>query len=243
MKDRFSSYAADYAAFRPTYPPELFAFIYKHLQTFEAAWDAGTGNGQAAAVLAEKFNRVLATDISEQQLKSAVTRSNISYRVAGEEIESDPAVFDLVTVAQAIHWFDREKFYAEVKRVLKPDGVVAVWGYGLFRISREIDEVIDHFYTRVIGPYWDAERKHIDNHFRSIEFPFNEISVPLFSFTKEWTMDELAGYLKTWSAVRKFMAATDRDPVEGVIRQLEVFRSARTFKVTFPLFMRMGRVR
>ena len=242
MKDRFSAHAKQYAAFRPTYPAELFAFIYEHVRHFDCAWDAGTGNGQVARALAGSFTRVFATDISEQQLSNAQAGPAISYLVAAEKTTFPENSIDLITVAQAIHWFDRGIFYNEVRRVAKPDAVLAVWGYGLLRILPEIDILLDHFYTRVIGSYWDKERKLVDDHYRSISFPFDEIATPSFQFSFRWTLEELKGYLSTWSSVQKYWKEMGVNPVDAFIEEVRPAWKAAVQTIKFPLFVKMGRV-
>lgn len=240
MKDRFSGHASQYATFRPRYPLELYDFIFNHVKTFDQAWDAGTGNGQAAEVLATKFKKVLATDISSKQIQQAVAKPNITYAVAGERSNLPHKSVDLVTVAQAVHWFDRKTYYQEVKRVLKPGGAIALWGYGLLKISPEVDPLITEFYTNVVGPYWDPERRLIDEQLKTIEFPFHEISAPSFAMTFRWTSDELEGYLNTWSATQKFIQANSKNPVDELMERLRRMHLDETLSVKFPLFMRVG---
>ena len=177
MKDRFSDQSKLYSTFRPTYPQALYDFIFSHVDRYDLAWDAGTGNGQAARDLAKRFNHVEATDISPRQLENAAPSERITYSMAGEVTTLQSKSVDLVTVAQAIHWFDCDKFYQEVRRVAKPNALLAVWGYGLLRIHPDIDAKIDHFYIAVVGPYWDKQRKLIDEHYQTISFPFKEIPI------------------------------------------------------------------
>jgi len=242
MKDRFSSYAGQYALFRPTYPRELYDFIFSHLNHFETAWDAGTGNGQVARDLAVKFTCVKAADISAQQLKNAYPAENVSYSLAAEETDFPAKTFDLITVAQAIHWFNLIPFYAEVRRVAKPNAALAVWGYGLLRVVPEIDSPLDHFYTAIVGPYWDKERKLIDEHYRTLSFPFDEIESPGFPFSFRWTLDEFQGYLSTWSSVQKYKTEKGVDPVESFIEEIRPLWKEEIQTVKFPLFLRMGRI-
>ncbi|MDZ7647171.1 MAG: class I SAM-dependent methyltransferase [Cytophagales bacterium] len=185
MIDLFSSHSQQYAEFRPSYPQALYDFIYSHVRTFEIAWDSGTGNGQAARVLSNRFKKVLATDISSKQLEQADKASSISYSIAVEKTEFANSSIDLITVAQAMHWFDLDKFYQEVNRVAKPDALLAIWGYGLLRIDPAIDSLVTDFYKSVVGPYWNKQRKLIDEAYQAIPFPFNEIETPKFeiSFT------------------------------------------------------------
>jgi SAM-dependent methyltransferase len=242
MKDRFSSHAGQYAAFRPTYPRELYDFIFSHLNHSDKAWDAGTGNGQVARDLAEKFTWVDATDISPQQIKNAYPANNISYSLAAEKTRFPDKTFDLITVAQAIHWFNIISFYSEVRRVAKRNAVLAVWGYGLLRIVPEIDSPLDHFYTAVVGPYWDKERRLIDEHYRTLSFPFDEIESPDFPFSFRWTLDEFQGYLSTWSSVQKYKSEKGIDPVESFIDEIRPSWKEKIQTVKFPLFLRIGRI-
>lgn len=240
MKDRFSDQARQYAAFRPHYPKELYDFVFSHVKAFDQAWDAGTGNGQAAEVLSTRFKNVIATDISAKQLEEATRKENIVYEVAGETTQLADRSIDLVTVAQAIHWFNRPRFYEEVRRVARPGAVVAVWVYGLLKISSVIDPLIDDFYSRVVGPYWDPERKLIDDELTSMEFPFEEIKVPAFRMQFRWTLAELEGYLNTWSATQRRIREIGDNPVNELMKRIG---PAKGFVVEFPLFLRLGKVR
>jgi len=241
-KDLFSSQADQYAAFRPTYPKELYNFILSYVKNFGTAWDAGTGNGQVARDLSDHFEKIIATDISAKQLENAYQSDNIFYFQTGETIMFSGKRFDFICVAQAIHWFDREKFYNEIKRVAKPEAVVAVWGYGLLSIHSGIDFLIRGFYVNVIGPYWDSERKLIDEEYKTISFPFAEIEVPTFSFSFEWTLAELQGYLNTWSSVQKYIKENQINPVEKLIDQIQPMWLSEKMEVKFPLFLRLGRI-
>jgi SAM-dependent methyltransferase len=241
-KDLFSSHASQYAAFRPTYPKELYDFIFSQLKDFDSAWDAGTGNGQVARDLSKRFKKIFATDISDKQIENAVQAENIFYSVAGETTSFLNKSFDLICVAQAIHWFDRAKFYEEVKRVAKPDALLAIWGYGLLSIDAEIDKHIKDFYTNIVGSYWDKERKLIDEEYKTIAFPFKEISSPPFEFSFQWTLPELHGYLTTWSAVQKFIKANESNPVDNLIQKILPLWNSDKKQIRFPLFTRMGTV-
>jgi len=239
-KDLFSNHANQYAAFRPTYPKELYDFVFKHVKEFESAWDAGTGNGQVARDLSKRFNKVIATDISAKQIEKAYQAENIFYSIASEATSFQENTFDLICVAQAIHWFDREKFYAEVKRVAKLDALIAVWGYSLLSVSPEIDFHIKDFYVNIVGPYWDKERKLIDEQYETIAFPFQEIKTPEFSFSFQWTLNELQGYLETWSSVQKIIRENNYNPVEEFIQRIAPFWKSAVMTIQFPLFMRIG---
>lgn len=241
MKDRFSNQASAYAVFRPTYPRALYDFILGLVQHKQTAWDCATGNGQVARDLAPDFKEVYATDSSVEQIKKAVLAPNIFYSVCPAEKSTFPDhTFDLITVGQALHWLNFDAFYDEVRRVGKRNAVLAVWGYGLLRISPEIDAVISDFYVNIIGSYWDAERRHVDNHYQSVPFPFHEIKSPEFEFSFLWTLSELEGYLNTWSSVQKFIQANDSDPVQLVIEKVKPLWKLDKMRVSFPLFTRIG---
>jgi len=244
MKDNFSNQAEQYAGFRPYYPKALYDFVFSHIKNFNTALDVATGNGQAASVLAEHFTKVFATDISQKQLDKAIQKENIIYSIeAAEKFSFQNDYFDLITVAQAIHWFDFDKFYAEVKRTLKDDGLMVVIGYGLIRINNEVNAVIDHFYTNVIGSYWDKERKHVDEEYRTIPFPFIEIESPKLFIEYEWTLDHFVNYLGTWSAVQHFIKEHNSNPIDcDIMQSLQlVWDATEKKKISFPLFIKAGR--
>jgi SAM-dependent methyltransferase len=245
MKDLFSSHAATYAAFRPTYPEALYEFVFSFVKHKGTAWDCGTGNGQVASRLAKDFERVYATDISENQLKNAVTAPNIDYSLTPAEKTSFPEdSFDLITVGQALHWFDLDKFYAECRRVGKPASVIALWGYGNIMINREVDSIVDHLYTEVVGKYWDSARRHVETAYRDIPFPFDSRKTPSFFIEAEWTLAHLIGYLESWSATQKYMKENGVNPVKNVEKQLlEAIHAARPFPIRFPVFLKLGSVK
>lgn len=243
MKDRFSQHASQYAAFRPTYPHELYEFLLSQVSSRQIAWDCATGNGQVAVDLSPYFKQVMATDMSKNQLDHAPPAANILYSVSqSEKTPFPPSTFDLITVAQAIHWFNIPDFYSEAKRVAKRGGVLAVWGYGLLRIEPTIDEYILDFYVNIIGSYWDPERKLIDERYQTIPFPFEEISSPSFDFSFHWGLEELRGYLTTWSSVQKYIQQHGRNPVDALIEVIKPMWREPKLKITFPLFVRCGRI-
>ncbi len=241
MKDNFSKNSSDYAQFRPKYPAELFGFLESLLEQKQAAWDCGTGNGQVAVELAKFFNRVEATDISQAQLEQAEKVSNLNYSLQSAEKTNFPDnSFDLISVAQAIHWFDFSQFYKEVKRSLKPGGVIAVIGYGLIKSNEQTNELINHFYREVLGDYWDPERRYLEDGYRSIGFPFEEINTPALEMEFVWDFGHLIGYLKTWSGVRHFQIKQGYDPVEAISGELRnAFGEHGVVK--FPIFLRVGK--
>ena len=237
--------AASYAKFRPTYPAEVLAFILGQVPVKQCAWDCATGNGQVAGVLADHFEAVYATDISRQQLDNAVFKDNIFYSVQpAEQTNFSRHQFDLITVGQAIHWFDFGTFYNEVERTLKDKGILAVIGYGPMRTEGELHDIIQHFYTAIVGKYWDAERKYIDELYETIPFPFDEIGCPAFSIKYNWTIDELMGYLSTWSAVGNYLKATGQDPIQIIIDNVRgAYKDVERIQFSFPVLLRIGKKR
>jgi hypothetical protein len=221
-KDNFSKQADIYAKCRPQYPSELYHFLVNQVKNHHLAWDCGTGNGLVATRLAAFFDKVIATDASQSQLAYAKPLPNIEYRIAKAEASSlSSNSVDLVTVAQAIHWFDFETFFDEVRRVAHHDTIIAVWGYGLLKISPELNEVLQYLYADILGSYWDVERKHLDCAYQTIPFPFKTIEVPQFNIRLQWNLTQLVGYLKTWSSVQKFIAAKGYNPLKEIAYDLE----------------------
>jgi ubiquinone/menaquinone biosynthesis C-methylase UbiE len=243
MKDLFSSQSKIYAAFRPTYPKELYQFVFKHVNESMAAWDCATGNGQVALYLATSFKEVYATDISQQQLDHAVKEKNIFYSLSpAEKTPFRDNQFDLITVAQALHWFDRDLFYHEVTRVGKPGSIVAIWGYGLMRVDPIIDSLIMEFYNETVGPYWDDARRLVEQEYRTIPFPFAEIKAPLFFIKVQWVLDQLSGYFSSWSATQSYIRDKGHDPVAPFIESIQKHWRQEAMSVTFPIFSRVGKV-
>jgi SAM-dependent methyltransferase len=243
--DNFSKQSAQYSIYRPTYPQALYDFLLSHTLGREAAWDCGTGNGQVAARLAQTFTHVWATDISENQLRQAPIIPNITYvHTRAEQTSFQANTFDLVTIAQAIHWFDFDKFYQEVYRTAKPHALIAAWGYGLLHIDAVPDPLIEAFYSDQIGNYWDSERKYIDEAYQTIPFPFEEIPTPGFTINVSWNLAELEGYFSTWSSVQKYMAIHQQNPVTNFIQQVKQHwhRPEEKKPIRFPVFMRVGRI-
>ncbi|HKJ76269.1 MAG TPA: class I SAM-dependent methyltransferase [Gammaproteobacteria bacterium] len=243
--DHFAPVAADYGRHRPGYPPGLFAFLADTAPGTRRAWDCATGTGQAARGLAEHFAEVRATDASAGQVEQAEGPTNVRYSVAPAEAGGlDDASADLVTVAQALHWFDLPAFYAEVRRVLRPGGLLAVWSYNLLEAGPAVDAVIERLYRDRLGPYWPTERRHVENGYRDLPFPFRPVAAPAFAMTSEWTLAGLTGYLGTWSAVARCREAEGTDPVAEVEAALAAaWGPADTARpVRWPLTLRVGRV-
>lgn len=217
FKDHFSSASGDYAAFRPSYPDALFVWLAGQCRDHEVAWDCATGSGQAATGLARHFRQVIATDASAEQIAHASGPENIVFRVAPAESSGlANRSIDLITVAQAAHWFDLPAFYAEVRRVLKPKGLIALWGYGRLVLPGKLDEPFEHFYSGILGTYWPPERKLIDDGYRDLDFPFEEIRAPEFFIEVEWNLPRLLAYLSTWSAVKRYEADNGHGPLPSL---------------------------
>jgi SAM-dependent methyltransferase len=242
--DYFTPIVEHYALYRPSYPGKLFDWLAEISPQRELAWDCGAGGGQATVGLAARFAHVVGTDISAAQLATAPSLANVEYRVAADEASglADHSV-DTVTVAQALHWFDLPKFYAEVSRVLKPRGIIAAWGYNRLKIDHPgLQLVLDRFYDETIGAYWPPERVHVENSYRDLPFPFTRIEAPAFSLYKEWSREHLLGYLRSWSAVGRFKAANGFDPVSELAEEIGAYwREGRIHRIDWPLFIHVGR--
>jgi SAM-dependent methyltransferase len=245
FRDHFAQAAGAYATFRPRYPAALFAALAGLAPARHLAWDCATGTGQAALGLAEHFEHVVATDASAAQLRAAAPHPRVRYARAPAEASGLAArSVALVTVAQALHWLDRPAFYAEVGRVLVPDGVIAVWSYGRIEIGPDVDQLIRTFYDRTVGPYWPPERALVETGYRTIEFPFAELSLPALQIEADLTLEQVAGYVGTWSAVLRYRAATGRDPVPELLDRVRPLWGGpgRARTVRWPLASRAGRV-
>jgi SAM-dependent methyltransferase len=211
----FTTVAREYANFRPGYPPELFAWLARVAPHHDAAWDCGCGSGQASAALAEHFATVHATDVAAEQIAAAKPHARVQYSVAPAERSGLPAgSVDLVTVAQALHWFDVEAFYAEARRVARPGALLAVWNYPRPRfVDPQLDRHFLEFYRGVVGPYWPAERRHIESNYTTLPFPFEELPHPEFGLTLRWNLEQVLGYVASWSATARYRKARGDDPV------------------------------
>lgn len=244
FKDYFSQQAAGYATYRPTYPAALFSFAASLVDTHELAWDCATGSGQAALGIAPYFTRVVATDASAAQIEHAGRHPHIEYRVANAEHSglADTSV-DLITVATALHWFDLDAFYMEAHRVLKAGGAIAVWGYGDPVLDvPALHAAVERFNFDTLADYWPVERSVLAGGYRSLPFPFDEIETPMWTLEETWTLSELLGYLRTWSAVQRYIDATHRDPVPELESELRDLWGApeQRHRIQWPVRMRAG---
>jgi len=246
-KDYFSDRSALYAVFRPTYPEPLFDTLAKLPARRSVALDCGTGNGQAAVGLSTRFERVVAIDASAEQLEHAIPAPNVAYHHAQAEASGLPdGSVDLVTVAQALHWFDIPAFFAEAQRVLVPGGDIAVWGYGDPTVDdAAVQSVVHDFNRGTLEDYWPPERHLLLGGYGAVEFPFDEIATPSFSLEQRWSLDQLTGFLRTWSATTRFAAKHGRDPVAGIESPLARAwgDGGETRLIRWPLYLRAGRVR
>lgn len=245
--DHFSDRAAEYARFRPRYPAKLFTYLASLVAPRTTAWDCATGSGQAALALAEHFARVFATDASAEQLAHARPHPKVEYRIAAAERSGlDSASVDLITVAQALHWFDIPAFFVEARRVLRPGGVLAVWCYRRLEIvGGALRGALDRFYSETVGPYWPKERHLVEDGYRALDFPFPELSAPAFAMEARMSLEALIGYLGTWSATQGYVRATGQDPLPAFMRELmrHWTRPNEPRSVRWPLALRVGQIR
>ena len=242
FRDHFGGAARAYATYRPHYPAALFDWLCSVTAGRERAWDCGTGNGQAAVALASRFADVIATDPSIDQLRNAVGQPSLSYvAMTAEQAALRPASVDLITVAQALHWFDRPQFFGEADRVLRPGGTLAVWSYGLLTIDPSVDRLVGRLYHDVLGSYWPSERAFVDSGYAGIALPYVELARPAIAMEAEWSLAEFGGYLSSWSAVVRFRAQTGDDPLPTFLREVEGAWGAGARRIRWPLVVRAGR--
>jgi len=243
FKDHFSRLAAGYSRYRPAYPPDLIAFVAGCAPDRRRAVDCATGSGQAAVALAAHFESVLAVDGSARQLANAQPHDRVHYACSmAEHLPVADHGVSLVAAAQAVHWFDFERFHAECRRVLVPGGVLAVWTYEKFRATPAVNAVMDRFYEQVIGPYWPPERRYVDEGYRTIPFPWQELAAPRFALRTDWTLEQALGYVATWSSVQRYRDAHGGDdPLPGLRADLtSAWRADGTLRLEWPIHLRLG---
>lgn len=243
--DHFSGVAGGYASFRPRYAPALFATLAQLAPANDVVWDCACGTGQASVALAQHFARVIATDASAQQVAHAEAHEGVEYRVATAEASglADGSV-SLVTVAQALHWFDVDAFHREVQRVLRPGGVIAEWSYALLEVpdAPAVADAVNALDAQ-LRDWWPPQRRHVDARYATLAFPFAPIELERFDMTAAWSAEALIGYVSTWSAVSRYRAANDDDPIPAFAAAVErVWGRASTHTVYWPLTLRAGRV-
>ena len=245
FQDHFSGKAKTYVRHRPAYPGELYSHLASLSPHHRLAWDCGTGNGQAALGLAELFDRVVATDASAAQIALAPHRSGIAYRVTrAEDAGLETHSVALVTVAVAVHWFDLDRFYAEVRRVLSPGGLLAVWCYSLPEIVPAVDRILDHFLRETLSGYWPDGFQYVLDGYRSLPFPFEELVPPPLVMETPWSAADLIGFLQSWSGTTNFEKQRGYNPVEMIRRRLiEAWGTDGGVRsLRWKLFLRIGRV-
>lgn len=244
FKDHFSRLAASYASFRPRYPAALFDYLAQACRRREFAWDCACGSGQATLDLAQRFATVVATDASAAQLAAAPAHANVRYRVApAAQSGLESACVDIVTVAQALHWFDLEPFYAEVNRVLRPAGVLAVWTYGVPHVAGErADRLMQEYYWDTLKTYWPAERQLVESGYRTLPFAFAELDPSHFEMHELWSLPELIGYVRSWSATGRYLEANAVDPAVALEESLAGIWGApdERRQISWPLSLRIG---
>ena len=243
FRDHFSSQSKEYAKHRPSYPEAMFDYLASLAPGRELAWDCGTGNGQAALSLTDRFQKVIATDASAAQIENAFSHEKIEYRVEPSEKTSILSnSVDLITVGTAVHWFDFEAFYQEVRRVSRQNGILAVWTYYFPIIKPEIDRWLEHFYWGTLSGFWPERIQYLEERYKTLPFPFEEIKPPKFEMTAVWEFDNMAGFLASWSAVRKLVETQGESALDEPIKELERIwkKGTRTREIRWPLHFRIG---
>ena len=244
-KDLFSKQSDLYARYRPAYPKELYEYILSFVKEKNTAWDCATGNGQAAVVLADHFKKVIATDISAAQIEKATLKDNIEYLVcSAESTPFEENTFDLVTVAQAYHWIKWDEFRIEATRVCKAGAIVAIWTYNRNKLGdKKIDDAIYSFYENVTKPYWDYERKYVDELYETVEFDFELLPVKQFETTLNWQREDMIGYISSWSAIQKYIKVNGHSPMPVIEEELKKhWPEGEVKKVVFPIYLKLGRI-
>ena len=243
FKDHFSERAAGYASYRPHYTPELAAWLASIAPARRIAWDVACGSGQLSTLLGDQFDKVIATDASREQIGQAPSHPRVEYRVEPAERSSlsDGSV-DLITVAQAVHWLDLRAFYKEVRRVGRPGGAIALVAYHIAVIDPGVDEIIGRFYRGDLDGYWPPERKHIESEYREIDFPFERIPAPRLQLRVNWSVDEMLGYISTWSAVRALEKAKGRETTERFAEALRGTWGPGAREVRWPIVILAGKI-
>lgn len=244
FKDLFSVQASNYAKYRPNYSEELFKYLSSLTEQHKLAWDVGCGNGQASVELAKFYKLVAATDPSAKQIEAGIPKNNIQYTVgSAESSHLNNQSVDLITVAQAFHWFKQPQFFAEVQRVTKPKAVLAIWCYELAQVNAEVDAKVMELYEGVLGSYWEKERKLVEEGYRNEKIPFDEIKAPQFKLHADWSLDHLVGYFSTWSALQTYIKKNGVNPLENFYPELKkIWGSDAAKPITWNLSLRVFRV-
>lgn len=244
FKDLFSGHAGDYGRYRPRYPAELFDWLAASAPARDRAADVGCGNGQASIALAERFAAVDACDPSEAQIAQAPPHPKIAWRVSPAEATGlAVSSVDLLCAAQAFHWFRPEPFFAEARRVLRSGGLLAIWTYNVMTITPELDAAVLDLYREVLGAYWEPERRLVEDGYRGIAFPFARIAAPEFEMRHDWSLEQLLGYIGTWSALKTYQSKVGANALEAAEPQLRAaWGEAATRVVRWPLTLHAFRL-
>ena len=243
FKDHFSGHSADYARFRPQYPAAFFDAIRDHVAAPRLALDCATGNGQLALGLTPFCERIVATDASSEQVAAATPHPAIEYRVAAAEDSGLPdGSVDLLTVGQALHWFDHARFAAEAERVIAPDGILVCVSYATCQVNADIDAVVSTLYVDLLDPYWPPERALVENRYATIELPGTELRFPALDVRETWHVDAMLGYLRTWSASKRYEQDRGHDPVSRIEARLRDAWGDEDRTVAWPLTVRATRL-
>ena len=242
FKDHFSENSDEYKTFRPAYPAALFTYLASQSKQHQKAWDCATGTGQSAVALSKYYTSVIATDASTTQIENAIITPGVTYQVASAENSAiEDNSIDLITVAQAFHWFNIKAFAKEANRVLKDKGVLSVWTYSLLSIQQEIDSEILYLYKTILDEYWPQERTMVEDGYKNIQLPFKQMSTPSFNMSASWNLFQLLGYLNTWSATKKYQAKHDSNPVEHISNKIaDIWGDPnKIYAVKWPLSIRL----
>jgi SAM-dependent methyltransferase len=244
FEDHFSGHSDQYAQSRPHYPEEIYTYLASIAPAPSLAWDCGTGNGQAAIGLAKHFDKVYATDASAEQISRAQAHENVEYHVEpAEHISLNDSSVDLVTVAVAIHWFNFDEFYREVKRVLRPAGILAAWTYSLTEITPKIDPLVNRYYSEILKGYWPERIHYLEERYETLPFPFEEMIPPRFVMEVDWSLIQFSGFLDSWSATQRYKAQNGSHPLEIIWPQLLAAWGDENDQrlIRWPLHFRIGR--
>ena len=241
----YSSYAKQYARSRPRYPEELFTYLASLVEQHDLVWDCATGNGQAAVSLTKYFKKVIATDVSNEQINNAIKHERIKYKVCkAENSLIDSRSIDLVTVASALHWFNLENFYKEVKRVLKPGGVLAAWTYHIGYIEPPFDQLFFRFYKDVLSEYFVEGARLVDNKYSEIKLPGVPIETKGYFMSADWNLTKMLGFIESWSGTQEYKKVNRKNPIDLISGELKQLwgNPEQTHTLRWPLFIKISRL-
>ena len=239
--DHFSKHSGVYAQSRPTYPDAIFRELARLAPARSDAWDCATGSGQAAIGLARHFEHVEATDASAQQIENAIATPGVTFSVQPAESTNFAAsTFDAVCVAQALHWFDVVRFYTEAKRVLRPRGLVLVVGYDRSRFEPAIELEFERAVLAPLKPHWPKQNKLLWDGYKDLPFPFEPVDFHAPDIELEWTLEQLLGYVASWSATRTLLESQPAF-LEQAEAALAPHWGEGSRRVTMPLHVKCGR--